>query len=135
MSRSTSTHRTRQPLTPTLSQRERGKCRRALVCAALLLITSCSSLRAEPIHIEVPLFEGGSGRDWYIYAARAYELQGRWRIELTSGPEKLTDSIDIALAPTGTKQQPDDLTAAVTLADDETVVAPITGKPDPRSDA
>jgi ABC-type sugar transport system permease subunit/ABC-type glycerol-3-phosphate transport system substrate-binding protein len=30
--------------------------------------------------IETPLFEGGAGKDWFYFSARAYEVNGKWNL-------------------------------------------------------
>ena len=40
---------------------------------ALLLILASQAITRANVTIEVPLFEGGAGKDWFLHAAREYE--------------------------------------------------------------
>src|SRR5689334_9719945 len=85
--------------------------------ALCLICGTTPSLRAQttqPITIETPLFEGGAGKDWYIYSARAYELQGKWDLSAPSDP-RFSAKLDVNVAPKGKEQQPQVMYATLTL--------------------
>jgi raffinose/stachyose/melibiose transport system permease protein len=58
-----------------------GNMRRILLFMALL-VTAGRAWAREPIKIEVPLFEGGAGKDFFLDCAREYELCGMWDVVL-----------------------------------------------------
>ncbi len=85
--------------------------------ALCLICGTIQSVRAQttqPVSIEVPLFEGGAGKDWYIYSARAYELQGKWDITAPSNL-KFSAKLEVNVAPKGKEQQPQVMWATLTL--------------------
>src|SRR5947207_8394967 len=62
--------------------------RLSLVFCVLSSFTSAGRCRAaEPIKIEIPLFEGGAGRAFYLECARDYELTGTWDVLLDDARE------------------------------------------------
>jgi raffinose/stachyose/melibiose transport system permease protein len=85
-----------------------------------LFLSTAQSLRAQttqPISIEVPLFEGGAGKDWYIYSARSYELNGRWTLTSPSDSQ-FKATLEVGVAPKGKEQQPQVMLAKLTLPGD-----------------
>jgi raffinose/stachyose/melibiose transport system permease protein len=85
--------------------------------ALCLLASTTQTIRAQsaqPVTIEVPLFEGGAGKDWYIYSARSYELNGKWTITAPSDPQ-FKATLDVGVAPKGKERQPQVMLATLTL--------------------
>ncbi len=53
-----------------------------VLTALLLPVIYPSASRGETSEneIDVPLFEGGAGKDWFYFSARAYEVNGKWNL-------------------------------------------------------
>jgi ABC-type sugar transport system permease subunit/ABC-type glycerol-3-phosphate transport system substrate-binding protein len=58
-----------------------------LLMVLMVLMGIAQARAGAPIKIELPLFEGGAGKDFFLDCAREYELCGTWDVELRGEKE------------------------------------------------